>query len=356
MKMPQAGVMAPAGSIENYADDWKDPAKTMVLRYDTIDPATGQPFVAIPQRLEAPGIAPGFIEAANSSVNDIRASMGMYQAALGEQGPEVSGVAIKARTIQSDVATYHFGDNLVHSITQVGRIIIGAVPAIYDTPRLEQIINDEDSPEMVGLNGLTVEGQEAIHNVQTGKYGVRVTVGASYTTRRQEAEKFYSELVQSNPQLLSIMGDLLFKYSDFEGAQQLSARMKKTMNPMIVNDDNKVDPQVVALTQQLQQAQGIIQALQAQLKDKTTDQQIKAAQVAGHNQNAENQHHLAIIKTATDALQNERELDIKEQGTAADIVLEAGKILHKPMATVNKQMQGIEHQLPHTSTNTGGVV
>ena len=332
MKAPQAGVMTPAGAIENYADDWKDPAKSMALRYDTKD-AEGNDLPP-PQRLEAPGVSPGFIEAANSSVNDIRASMGLYQSNIGEQGPEQSGVAIKARTIQGDLGQYHWGDNLVHSITQVGRICVSACPFVYDTARVVQVINEEDSPELVGINGLTLEGQEAVHNLKEGQYGVRVTVGASYTTRRQEAEKFYGELVARNPQLLNIMGDLLFKYSDFDGAQEMAARMRKIMPPQLAQDDGS-DPQVAMLTQRLNMAAQQIQALQAQLKDKTTDQQIKAAAVEGKNRHGDEKHQIELLKTVLDAIMQDKEIEIKEHGTAGNLALDAGKLLHQAKTAAN---------------------
>jgi Phage P22-like portal protein len=357
MKMPQASVIAPTGSVENYADDWREPAKTMVLRYDLFDPQ-GRP-IPPPTQIMPPQIAQGFVEAANQSVNDIRSSLGMYQASVGEQGPEQSGAAIKARTIQSDLATYHFGDNLVHSITQVGRIIVGAIPTIYDTPRILHIVNDEDTPELVGINGLTTEGQEAMHNLQTGQYGVRVTVGASYSTRRQEAEKFFMNIVSGNPQLLMVAGDLLFKYSDFDGAQEMAARMKRVMPPNVTSDSNNADPQAAALAQQLQQAQAAIQALQGQLaqaqqqlKDKTVDQQLKAAQIASANEHNETQNRLGVLKTASDAQLENRNLDIKERQMVVDTITDASKLLH--LHTKSTKMPGVA--TPHTPPNSGGVI
>ncbi|MDE2099120.1 MAG: hypothetical protein KGL39_17835 [Patescibacteria group bacterium] len=360
MKMPQANIMVPAGAIENYADDWREPAKAMALRYDMRDPM-GNPLNP-PSQINPPQIAQGFVEAANQSVNDIRSSLGMYQASVGEQGPEQSGMAIKARTIQSDLATYHFGDNLVHSITQVGRILIGAIPAIYDTARIVHIINEEDSPELVGINGMTVQGQEALHNLQTGDYGVRVTVGASYSTRRQEAERFFTGLVQGNPQLLMVAGDLLFKYSDFDGAQEMAARMKRVMAPNVTNDQQNQDPQAAALVQQLQQSQAVIQQLQAtiqqlqsQLKDKTVDQQLKAAQIASQNEHTETSNRIEVMKTAIDGQVENRALDLKQKQMGVDMLTDAAKMLHQThMKTQNVPMPGAKP--PHTPPNSGGVI
>lgn len=281
MRAPKAPIIAAAGSVENYASDYKNPDDVNVIRYDAID-KNGNP-VPPPQRMEPPTVPTGVVNARRQSTDDIRSTMGIYDAALGQRSNESSGIAIARRQQQGQVATYHFSDNLVKAITQVGRIIVSASPSIYDTARIVRIIGNEDDSKMVGINGAMAPGQPQTISLNDGKYDVRVVTGPSFTTQRQEASETISEIITARPDLLQVVGDLLFKYADFPGAQQIAERMKRMIDPRLLEGEDAQDPQVQALTEQLQQAEGLLQAAQAemqalqqQLADKQADLQLKA--------------------------------------------------------------------------------
>ncbi|MDD3183505.1 MAG: portal protein [Alphaproteobacteria bacterium] len=273
MKAPQAPVMAAEGQVENYIEEWKQPNKAMVLRYKVKDLEGNA--VGSPVRLEPPPIPVGVVNASRQCVDDIKATMGIYNAGLGAIDNAISGVAIQKRQGEGDVATYHFADNLVRSITHVGRILVSAISIIYDTPRIINIITAEDETKPTGINGAIFGDQEQTFDLSRGKYDVRVITGASFTTKRQEAAQFLSGLVQSNPEFIKIMGDILFKNMDFAGAPAMAERIKKVMNPDVLSDD-KVDPLTMQLQAQLQQSQALAAALQEQLNNKQAELALKA--------------------------------------------------------------------------------
>ncbi len=264
MKQPQAPIMAPEGAIEDYKEDWTNPQKSFVLRYKQTD-ASGKPLNT-PSRLEPPTLPAGMINAAREAVDDIKSSMGLYNASIGQRSNETSGVAIKQRQQEGDVATFHFYDNLVRSITHVYRILISAIPEVYDTPRVLKAVGKEEEPYKIGVNGSLAQDQKETIDLKKGKYSVRVVPGASFTTRRQEAAAFYQDVAAKNPALWPVMGDLLFKYSDMEGAEAMSERMKKTIDPKLLQEDDEQDPMVMQLQERVQQAEEVIKQLDGQLK------------------------------------------------------------------------------------------
>lgn len=293
MKQPQAPIMAAEGQIEDYAEDWKNPSKAMALRYKTTD-AAGNP-VGAPQRLEPPTIPIGIVNAARATVDDIKATMGIYNASLGQRSNEQSGVAIAQRKQEGDVATFHFQDNLTKSIAQVGRILVCAIPEIYDTPRVLRIIGMEEEPEEIGVNGMMTEDQDETVDLTRGKYDVKVISGAGYTTRRQEAAEFFTQIVTRQPDLMAVMGDLLFKNMDFSGAQAMAERMKKVIDPKFLSAEDRQDleqeqgvqpaqdPEKMQMAQVIQEGAAELQTLQqkiaqleSQLKDKQADYILKA--------------------------------------------------------------------------------
>ncbi len=283
MKQPNAPIMAGAGQVENYKEDWQNPQKAMVLRYDTHD-SEGN-LMPAPQRLAPPTIPTGIVNAARATVDDIKATMGIYNASLGEASNETSGIAISRRKEEGDVATYHFGDNLVRSITHVGRLLVCAIPEVYDTARIVQIIGMEDEPKQIGVNGAMAQDQKRPFDLKKGEYSVRVITGASFTTKRQEAAEFFQSIVEKQPELMNIMGDLLFKNMDFAGAQAMAERMKKVIDPKFLdeNKDQEFDPEKEQMAMVIEQGKQMLDEMQAkmaememQLKNKDSEIQVKA--------------------------------------------------------------------------------
>lgn len=329
MKQPNAPIMAGAGQVENYKDDWQNPQKSMVLRYETHD-ADGNALPA-PQRLAPPTIPTGIVNAARSTVDDIKATMGIYNASLGAKSNETSGIAISRRKEEGDVATYHFGDNLVRSITHVGRLLVCAIPEVYDTARIVQIIGLEDEPEQVGINGAMVDEQERPFDLRKGEYSVRVITGASFTTKRQEAAEFFQSIVEKQPQLMDIMGDLLFQNMDFAGSQAMAERMKKVIDPKFLDKNNQVDPEKEQMKAVIQQGEQMLQLMQTQMADlqqqlKNKDGEIQVKAQSEHNKTEAEQSKLELellkIHQQEEKDRSEREIKMAElalQARALDI-------------------------------------
>lgn len=279
MKQPQAPLMADAQAIAKYKKDYQNPAKAAVLRFDSYTD-DGKPL-APPSRLSPPMASDGYTQSALQSIEDIKASIGgIYNASLGLQGNEVSGLAINARKQEGDNATYHFADNLVRSITQVGKIIVSGLGEVYDTPRILKIVDLEENIQTVGINGAAAPEQERMFDLANAKFDVKVVTGASYTTKRQEATQFLREMMSASPVMFDVAGDLLAENMDFAGAQALANRLKKRIDPALLDD--KADPQVMALQAQIQQLQeqltqatALAESLNAQLIDKSEQTEAK---------------------------------------------------------------------------------
>jgi chromosome segregation ATPase len=77
------------------------------------------------------------------------------------------------------------------------------------------------------------------------------TTGPGYATKRQEALEAMAQLLQGNPQLWQVAGDLFVKNMDWPGAQEMAARFKKTIDPKLLQDGD-ADPALQAAQQQMQ--------------------------------------------------------------------------------------------------------
>jgi hypothetical protein len=325
MNYTSANYITAEGTIDEWIDDWNGDTNSKVLRYSQRDLNGLQ--APPPQVVPPPPIPVGFINAALQCVDGIKATMGIYNAALGQKSNETSGVAINQRKIEGDVATFHFSDNLVKSITQVGRVLLSALQVIYDTPRVIRIMGQEDKPKEVGINGQMTEGQERSFDLTQGTYGVRVITGASFTTKRQEAADFFTQLATRSPDLMSVMGDLMFENMDFAGAPAMAARMKKVVDPKFLEEEgNTQAAQVQQLSQSLEQAQQVIAQLQEQLQAKQENEQgkmqLEMAKLQSQIQSDQEERQIKKDEMMINAQIKERELAIKEQ----EILLKAEEL------------------------------
>jgi hypothetical protein len=179
-------------------------------------------------------------------------------------GNEKSGRAIIAREKQGDTGTYHYVDNLARAVRHVARQLVDMIPKIYDTQRIARIIGIDGEADMAMIDPTQQEpvkkivDQETgavikkIYNPGVGKYDVCVTTGPSYMTKRQEAAESMAQILQGNPQLWAVAGDLLVKNLDWPGSDELAKRLKKMVDPKLLQDDNDMPPELMVAQQQMQ--------------------------------------------------------------------------------------------------------
>lgn len=263
---PKAPWVAAEGQVEDYEKDWNtaNTASHSVLRYRPTS-LNGQPLPP-PARTSASDIPAGFAQDMQISEHDIQGAIGMYAASLGAPSNERSGKAILARQKEGDVGTFHYHDNLNRAIRHAGRILVDLIPKIYDSSRVVRILGYDGTSDNAEIDpSLPVahekQGVKTIYNLGVGSYDVTVTTGPSYNTLRQEAAESMAEMVQANPNLMAIIGDLLVKNMDWPGADEISDRLKLALAPEIrqaVDAEKDISPELqqaqAAFEQQMQEA------------------------------------------------------------------------------------------------------
>jgi hypothetical protein len=118
---------------------------------------------------------------------------------------------------------------------------------------------------------------EKIYNPGVGTYDVMVTTGPGYMTKRQEALDAMSQILQSNPALWQVAGDLFIKNMDWPGAQEMAARFKKILDPKVLSEGDQspemmaAQQQIEMMTQELNRVTDILQNIQ----DSTEQQKVE---------------------------------------------------------------------------------
>lgn len=249
--------------------------------------------------------------------NDLKATSSIYDASLGQRGPDESGKAILARQKQSDIANLNYTDNHARAIKLTGKVLLEIIPHIYDTPRIQRIMNPDGTIQHVGfynsakdhfqpwLNQVMQQQQpqqgnvlqfpqqtqpanpaqtqqavmqalnsnpdnqklgiaiKKVFDIGVGRYDVNVDVGPSYQSKRQESVAAIMTLVSAYPAIMPIAGDLLVGNMDWPGARQIAERLRKSLPPNLIDNPDE-DPEIalqqatqkLALSQQQMAAMG----------------------------------------------------------------------------------------------------
>jgi hypothetical protein len=279
---PKAPFIGYGGQFEGYETNWKT-ANTNNWPYLEVNPdvtdGAGSPL-PLPERAQPPMAQTGLIQAKVGAGEDIKATTGQYDSSIGATSNERTGRAILARQNQGDTSTYHYVDNLARAVRYTTRQLVDLIPKIYDTERVARIVGLDGEVDMVKINpnqpepvrvikdpitGLDIE---KIYNPSIGIYDVVVTTGPSYATKRQEAMEAMQMILQTNPQLWAVAGDLFIKNMDWPGAQEMAARFTKTLDPKVLdNTDESPEAQMMRaqmndMANQMEQTAALVQQLQ----------------------------------------------------------------------------------------------
>ncbi len=299
---PKAPFIGYGGQFEGYEMQWKT-ANTTNWPYLEVNPDVTDgagSVLPLPQRAPPPLPQTGLIQAKMGAADDIKGTTGQYDASLGMAGNERSGKAILAREKQGDVGTYHYVDNLARAIRHITRQIVDMIPKIYDTQRIARIIGIDGEVSMVKFNPAQPEPVkeirdqnggmiEKIYNPSVGTYDVMVTTGPGYMTKRQEALDAMSQILQTNPQLWSVAGDLFIKNMDWPGAQEMAERFKKILDPKVLSEGDQspemaaAAQQMEAMTQEMNRMTDIIQNVQDSVAQREVDIKEYKAQVDAYD-------------------------------------------------------------------------
>lgn len=188
------------------------------------------------------------------SIDEIKATMGVYDASLGAQGSETSGRAILARQQEADVSNYVYVDNHLKALEYTGMILVDSIPRVYDATRSIRILGEDGAEKFVRVNvrvPVTDVARQAmaagnldekaiieliksgdikvLNDLSKGKYDVVVTTGKSFETQRMETAEV-AEALSRAPGPLGMIGQyLLVKSIDAPGMDEMIQSIRKIL-------------------------------------------------------------------------------------------------------------------------------
>jgi hypothetical protein len=242
---PKSPWIIEAEQVEGFESIWRT-ANTVnhaYLPYNrTID---GAP----PQRQDPAAMPVAELQMVAVFTDKVKATLGMYDAAVGARSNETSGKAITARQRESDVATYKYADNLAKAIRRVGLILCEVIARVFDSERVVRIRDRDGTGDWVKINETILDEQSGqriiMADVAGAKMDVVVRAGPSYTTQRVEAVEALMEFVRVVPAAGQVILDKIASNMDWPGADEVAARLIKLVPPQFLSpkeiEENKVE-------------------------------------------------------------------------------------------------------------------
>jgi hypothetical protein len=309
---PKAPWVMAAGQDEGFETMW-DQANVKNFSRLIYKPVTLNDQLAPPptrQTLE-PAIQ-AIVTLIRQADNDLKATMGFYDASLGNSGPEQSGKAILARQKQGEIGNSNYLDNLGRAIRQTGRVVVNLIPKVLERAQVVRIVGHDDKPKLVqhAPGGVLPEGTELpedvaegdIYDLTHGEYDVSISTGTSWESKRQEAVAQMGELIKSNPALAQVIGDLWVGNMDSPWAQEAAKRLKKAIPPNLLDPEEggqaPIPPEV---QQQLEQLGQQVQQLSMALEEAQKTIDAKKEQMAAQTQIAQIDSQAQIQRAQIDA-------------------------------------------------------
>ncbi len=263
---------------------WRDPATYQgALVYD-VDLEGGTK----PERLSPPELPQSFITQYQRALDDIHSSTGIYGTQVGQQGAELSGAAVDARTRQGSYVSYVVYDSLNRAIATGGRIINQMIPRLYDNERDVTIDTPDRGLQKIKINETDEYGEVIKNKLSDGNYKIRLIAGPSFEGQQAQSIDSMNVVLQADKtgQVFPMIADLYVDNLTLNNKIELKNRLRTIVPEEIIKAGKtgerpppappQPDPMLIMAQSKMREADVKAQKLQEDGKKYMMEHQQKA--------------------------------------------------------------------------------
>lgn len=195
-----------------YLDAWLKPQQTSTLIWDAYKKDGTQ--LPPPREVVHPPIPQEITTAFMTAEQNIQSMLGSYDAALGINNNQLSGVAIVEGATQSNAAAMPYVVNYLCSLTQAGTIFLDLIPKLYKTPRTIPIIDADGKNNYMMVNATPQQqGQPRVDlNYDPSQMNVMVEAGVNYEIQQNASVQTLATLGQAFPGIGEFVNTVAMPY------------------------------------------------------------------------------------------------------------------------------------------------
>jgi hypothetical protein len=310
------------------------------VQFYNVDPESP----AVPQQNGGAQINPGLRTISEAMRGMIGYAAGMFAANMGDNPGLQSGVAIRQLQDKGDNSTYKYNKAVQSAIAATGKILVDAIPKVYDTERTMRVLYEDQSYDMETINQRVIDNATGeivtLNDLSQGIYDVVCKAGPSFKNRQQETLEMIIEMAKVDPSIMQIAGDIMMQNINTPAADSIAERKRDQMlkaglipisqmsdeeqaqmQQQMAQQGQQQDPATIMAQAEMGKAQAEMMKAQIEQAKVQNDQmklQLEAqkAQLTAENDQADNQ--VDVFKAQTDRMNTQ----IKAQEAGAKITKE----------------------------------
>ena len=175
----------------------------------------------------------GLVETSQSMGVHIRSISNRVDPSQPEALAVQSGVALDALDRKGDNANFEYFNAVEIAICHTARILINAIPKVYDTTQEIRLTNQDKTTKTITVNQPVFDEQTQemveLNNLAKGSYAASCSAGPAYENRQQETVTAITELAEIDPSVMQLGGDVLLANIPAPGIDKLAKRKRQQM-------------------------------------------------------------------------------------------------------------------------------
>lgn len=323
---------------EEFMEAYKDVQRANTLIFNSVHESNPDMPISNPirevQRIPCP---PEIVQAFTGADSLMEQILGSYDASLGINNNQLSGVAIVEGATQSNSAAMPYVVGFMQGLQRASQIYVDLLPKYYTTPRTIPIMDAEGRRNFLKIN--QKEGMPM--DFDTNALNVVVKAGASFQIQKSRTINMVKEVMQMSPEFANFIGTkgINFILDNVEGrgveqlkemvnewkqeqeqAKQQAMQMQQQEamnNPAMMK--NQVEMQKLQMDAKKNEAQFAVDMEKIQLEKYKTE-----ANVHMNETNAS----IGLVRASTERMAKHVDLEIKKMGMAHSHLKDAIEIHH----------------------------
>ncbi len=163
----------------------------------------------------------------------ISASANSFNAQQGNAQPMQSGIAGQQQIDQGNTGSIKWFKSLEVMVCQVGKVLIKAIPRVYDATRQVRIMEEDGTSSMVVINQPYLDEQTGqnvtLNDLSQGDYDVVCDFGPAFNSQQKETTQAFLDMAAIDPTFLEQGKDIMLKNLSVPGMDQMAERARTQM-------------------------------------------------------------------------------------------------------------------------------
>lgn len=336
-------------SEEEWMEAYKNPQVAAVLVYNQYSEDKPDQPLNPPQEIARVPLPPEVTQTFNTGMQMLQNILGSYDAALGINDNQLSGIAVVESATQSNAAAMPYLVAHMQGLTQVARILLDLIPKYYATPRTIPVVGRDGRRSYKKINQNTPDSVS--FNYDENALSVRVEAGPSYAIAKNRALEQIIALMKASPQFAQFMSeaglDILLDNMDFRGIDIIKEKVKeweKQQAEIKKKMMNQPQPQMIAAQAAQMQAQTGAMKAQSDAQVAQAEVQVKAEQVLVDKSKVDNDRLEILLKAGEShdkMVTGVAKAHAEEERAAADLGMKVHDQLHQHSKDVLEMVHNI---------------